>query len=307
MKGASAYCMRRRDFIWSATVLAGLTAAHPGVARSTAPFPWPKGLIDVNVNMGRWPMRRMPFDEPRALVELLRSKGVWQAWTGSLDGLLHKDLSAVNVRLALECRRHGKGLLLPFGSVNPASPDWEEDLRRCAEEHRMPGIRLHPNYHGYTLESPGFARLLRFATEKGLIVQLAMAMEDERMMHPLLRVAPVNPAPLVDLVKATPGLRLVVLNAMNLVRGDLLTRLINAGDVCVETSMLDGAGCVGRLLQQVPFESVLFGSNAPMFYFDAAVLKLEESPLTLTQLRAVRAGNADRLMSRGAGRGSRTL
>ena len=252
-------------------------------------------LIDVNINLSRWPARRVPGDETGALVAQLRAHGVTEAWAGSFDGLLHKDLAAVNARLARECRAHTDVRLVPFGSVNPLLPDWEEDVRRCADEHHMPGIRLHPNYHGYKLDHPVFARLLKLAGERRLLVQLAVVMEDERMMPPLLRVPPVDVAPLPVLVQGTPGLRLVLLNALGTVRGDALLRL-RGSEIFVEISMLEGVAGVAGLLNQVPLDRVLFGSHAPLFYCEAAPLKLKESALGEPQLRAVRHENARRLV-----------
>jgi predicted TIM-barrel fold metal-dependent hydrolase len=161
----------------------------------------------------------------------------------------------------------------------------------------MPGIRLHPNYHSYKLDHPDFARLLRLATERRLIVQLALLMEDERMMHPLLRVEPVDPTPLVDLVKQTPGLRLVLLNALGKLRGKPLSNLIDAGQVYVEISMLEGVGGVGNLLAQVPANRVLFGSHTPLFYFESALLKLKESLLSKEALKSIQSANARQLIA----------
>ncbi|MCL5279689.1 MAG: amidohydrolase family protein [Planctomycetes bacterium] len=286
----------RRGFLQMAAAATGvgaLAAARGGQATVT-----PGGLIDVNTYLGHWPLRHLPGEDTADLVSRLRRHGVVQAWVGSLDGLLHKDIAAVNVRLADECRRHGDGVLVPFGSVNPTLPDWQDDLRRCVEEHRMPGIRLHPNYHGYKLDDPDFAKLLRLATERGLIVQLALIMEDERTMHPLLRVAPTSVTGLAGLVKQTAGLRLVLLNSQAILRGKALADLLGAGEVCIEIATLEGVGGVANLLAQVPPNRVLFGSYAPVFYFESALLKLQESPLSEEQLGAIRGANARRLLAK---------
>jgi len=265
----------------AATGVGALASAGGGQAAA------PKGLIDVNTYLSRWALRHLPGEDTADLVSRLRRHGVVQAWVGSVDSLLHRDVATVNARLADECHRYGEGLLVPFGSINPKLPDWQDDLRRCVQEHHMPGIRLHPNYHGYALNDPDSAKLLRLAAERGLIVQLALIMEDERTMHPLLRVEPTSVTGLLGLLKQTPGLRMVLLNSQRFLRGQALADLLAAGEVYVEIAMLEGVGGVTNLLAQAPLNRVLFGSYAPLFYFESALLKLQESPLSEEQLGAI--------------------
>jgi predicted TIM-barrel fold metal-dependent hydrolase len=252
-------------------------------------------VIDVNVSLHRWPFRRLACDDPAGLVSCLREKGVTQAWAGSFDGVLHRDIAAVNARLAMDCQKYGAGLLLPFGEIHPKLPDWREDLRRCHEVHRMPGIRLHPNYHGYTLDDPACAELLEAAARRGLIVQIALLMEDERTQHPLLRVAPVNPAPLAERLQRVPSLKVVLLNGG---RSPEFHKLAAAGAVYFDIATVEGVGGVARFAEVVTPERVLFGSHFPFFYFDAAVLKIKEAGLPEDRARAITDGNARALLKR---------
>jgi hypothetical protein len=254
-------------------------------------------MIDTNVYLSRWPFRRLAGDETPELVAMLRRQGVTEAWAGSFDGVLHKDVAGVNARLAAECARSG-GLLVPFGTVNPKLPDWEEDLRRCAEVHRMAGIRLHPNYHGYGLDDPDFAMLLRRAGGRGLLVQVALKMEDERTQHPLVRVATVDAAPLAKLVPGIPGARVMVLNGLRDLAGKPLRDLLEAG-VSFDIGMLERVGGLGRLVGEVGATRLLFGSYSPFFVFESALLKLRESAFDPEASRAILEGNAARLLPAG--------
>lgn len=257
-------------------------------------------MVDTNVYLSRWPFRRLPGDEPRKLVDALRRHGVAQAWAGSFDGILHKDVAAVNERLAADCRLHGGGMLLPFGTVNPSLADWREDLRCCHERYRMRGIRLHPNYHGYDLNSTLFREVLEASAGRGLVVQIAGCMEDTRMQHPLMRLKDVDWAPLADQLARVPAARVQLLNWKALSR-ERTERLAASGQVYFDIAMLEGMAGLARLLSVVPVSRVLFGSNSPLFYFDAALLKVREAALSAQDEEAVLGRNAGQVLGNAPG------
>jgi uncharacterized protein len=258
-------------------------------------------IIDTNVYLSRWPFRRVEGDEPTNLMAKLRKRNVVQAWAGSFDGMLHRDIAGVNIRLARDCQVYGQGILVPFGSVNPRLPDWQEDLRRCHEVHKMAGIRLQPNYHRYTLDDAVFAELLKLATDRRMIVQVALCMEDERTQHPLMRVPPVDITPLADVVKNTPGVRLEILNGTSHTNPEHVRAAFDAGDVYAEISMVERVGGIGRILRKVPRSRVLFGSYFPFFDFESALLKVQESALDEATEKDICQDNARRLMGGPAG------
>jgi hypothetical protein len=274
-------------------------------------------LIDVNITLGQWPTRRVPCDDFNTLIEKLGTQNVTEAWVSHYDGLFHTDLTEVNNRLALACTsrvplappvpsstdrkqlptENARPHLVPFGEINPTAPNWQSELDRCVITHHMPGVRLHPNYHNYKLDHPNFAAFLKAAAEHKLIVQLVVLMEDARMMHPLMQVAPTDITPLEKLVSQTPGLRLVLLNALtNASRADKLYRLTNAGEVYVEIAMLETLAALETLVKDIPIERILFGSHAPSFYFESAALKLQESSLPAAHHRAITHETARRLL-----------
>ena len=150
----------RRRFVKASLISAALpiaaAAASRGAQAAEPPSAAPE-IVDVNVHLFDWPFRRLKYGSTDALIAKLRKHRIATAWCGSFEAVLRKQLDLVSRRLADECKARGDGMLIPIGSVNPAWPDWAEDLKRCHEQHRMPGMRLYPMYHGYGLDHPEFA------------------------------------------------------------------------------------------------------------------------------------------------------
>lgn len=265
-------------------------AAREFTVRQAAPQ---TEIVDTNVYLFRWPFRRIAYDDPAALVEMLRSHGVVEAWAGSFEGVFHKDIAAVNARLADACRAYRDGMLVPIGSVNPKLTNWRVDMQRIDEEHGMPGIRLHPGYHNYTLEDSVVSDVLEEAAKRELVVQVVPWMQDERHHNPLMPVPTPETAPLAELADRFPELTLMVLNGFR--SGGQLGPLVDTDNVLFDFAKLDVITPLDGYLENVPVERIVFGSYSPMFYFESATLKLQESVLSDEQLSAITHQNARRI------------
>ncbi|MBI2481460.1 MAG: metal-dependent hydrolase, partial [Planctomycetia bacterium] len=147
------------------------------------------------------------------------------------------------------------------------------------------------------LDDPRCSELRDLADKLGRIVQIAIKMEDERTQHRLLRVEPVEAAPLIEHLKTRPKLRVVLLNSLRTLRSDTISQLAAAGRVYFEISMQEGVGGIATLLEHAPWDRVLFGSYFPFFYLESALLKLRESELAQCQLDAITQVNASQLLS----------
>ena len=156
----------------------------------------------------------------------------------------------------------------------------------------MKAIRLHPNYHGYTLDDPRFLDVLEATTEKKLLIQIVAQMEDQRTQHPLVQVKPVSFTPLPATLAKVPDARIIVLNANR----TMSMTALRGCNVTLDIAMLEGVGGIENLLKDWPLDRLVFGSHAPLFYFESARLKLQESELSEAQLAAITHGNADWLI-----------
>jgi predicted TIM-barrel fold metal-dependent hydrolase len=288
------HTMHRRDLLNTAVAASAasiLQIDSTSAAEQQKPQEQPARIVDTNVDLFHWPCRRLPLDDVDKLLNKFKTLGITEAWAGSFEAILHRDIGGVNLRLADVCRKYPQ--LIPIGSVNPTLPDWEEDLRLCSEHYRMPGVRLHPNYHGYELDDPRIGKLVERATKAGRFVQIAAAMEDIRTQHDLLRVSDVDLSPIALLTKSNPKAKIQILNYRP--GGAALAMLAKLDGVFFDTARVEATDGVATLLKSVSADRVLFGTHAPFLIPDAALIRVHESDLDEQQLRSTLSENADRI------------
>ncbi len=123
-------------------------------------------------------------------------------------------------------------------------------------------------------------------------------MEDERTQPHLLRVPTVDVNPLPDLVRQAEGVKVILLNALRDLLGDRLTGLVAGGNVSVDVAMLEGVGGIANLCSTIGPERILFGTFAPAFVPESAVLKMKESALDAPCQDTILQGNAQTVARR---------
>lgn len=285
----------RRLFLkHTVAVTAACGFARPLTASAT---PTRNSITDTHIYLGHWPHQTLTSDNPTKLVAQLRESGVSQAWTGNFDGLFHKDVAAVNDRLAASCAQLGDGMLIPFGTINPNLPDWEDDIRRCHESFHMPGVRLHPNYHGYRLDDPRFSRILELTAARGLIVQIVAWVEDERhfLLSPL--TTNVDLKPLADKAAAFPTAKILVSGSDSSKDAETLGRLSRHKQLYFDCTRAKDSLDIRRLVGAATVDQVVFGSGASLHDLGLSVARLQAAKLSDSDWKLVTSKNAIRLQA----------
>jgi predicted TIM-barrel fold metal-dependent hydrolase len=158
-------------------------------------------------------------------------------------------------------------------------------LELCRDQYAIRRIRLYPNYHGYTLEDDSFSKLLQQAAEADMLVQVAVSLEDTRTQHPLVQVPDVDWEPVLRLMKQVPRARVQLLNAK--LRTTQLEPIAQVPGLIVDTARSEGIDGVAHLVRRLPPGRVHFGSHAPFFIPESALIRVGEAGLSTSEIEQV--------------------
>ena len=234
-------------------------------------------IIDVNAYLGHFAFRRLRNNTANSLLALMDSKRIDKAVVSSADAITYRNAQAGNEDLAQQTKGH-RDRLIPFAVINPFYAGWQDDLQICREELGMAGLRLYPKWHNYQLSDPCCRELIHAATERGMIISIPIRVEDNRQRSWLLNVPDIPLEEIVELVKAHPKARFILLNGIGYTRSPL-GRKDNGlpSNYAIELSRLSAvlANELGQLIANLGADRVMFGTGMPFNYPDPALVKLE--------------------------------
>ena len=170
-------------------------------------------IIDVNAYLGHFAFRRLRHNTADALLALMDAKKIDKAVVSSASAITYRNAQAGNEELAEQVRGH-RDRLIPFAVINPFYAGWQDDLKICREEFGMTGLRLYPKWHNYQLSSACCREVVDAATERGMVISIPIRVEDNRERSWLLNIPDVPLEEIVELVKAHPKARFLLLNGI---------------------------------------------------------------------------------------------
>jgi hypothetical protein len=251
-------------------------------------------MIDVNAYLGHYAFRRLRHNTAASLLALMDSKKIDRAVVSSVAAITYRNAQAGNEEVAEEICSH-RDRLIPFAVINPFYAGWQDDLKICHEEFGMTGLRLYPKWHNYSLSDPCCGELVNAATERGMVISIPMRVEDNRQRSWLLNVPDVPLEEIVELVKAHPKARFILLNGLGYTGSPLGRK--NSGlpaNYAFELSRLSAvlANEIGQLITNLGAERLMFGTGMPFNYPDPALVKLEVLDATEPDKEKIRGQNA---------------
>ncbi|MCC6540381.1 MAG: amidohydrolase family protein [Bryobacterales bacterium] len=254
-------------------------------------------MIDVNAYLGHFAFRQLRYNTASALLGLMDRAGIEKAVVSSAAAITYRNAQAGNEEVFAEVRGH-RDRLIPFAVLNPAYAGWRHDLQVCREQFGMAGVRLYPNWHAYRLDSAPCLELVNAAAAQRMIVSIPFRVEDRRQQSWLVDTPDVAARDAAALARAAPSARFIFGNGSGFASSELGQPADRPANYWIEISLLTAllTNEIGRLIQVLGADRVLFGSGMPFHYPEGAVAKLEVLDAAADVKAKIARGNAKALL-----------
>lgn len=264
-------------------------------------------MLRFDVHAHAWPAR----SAPQAVAQLQSAFGIACEGTGSLAALVAEEEAAGMDRICLLCcaarpafvrpvNRFAASLvgtqakLLPFGTIHPALPSWEEELnslQRCGTG----GIKMHPDYQGFRLDDKALWPLFE-AMSGRFCLCMHVGSRDS------VAVPSSTPGQLKAVAEAFPNLHILGAHCggFHMWREVLETFAHSCPDnLWFDTSNVSAhtdEKMLKELVRTLPSDRLCFGTDWPFFHVDGELARLQRlAGLSDSRLAAL-TGNAEPLL-----------
>ena len=254
-------------------------------------------IIDMNVLLGRWPFMPLKYDTVPGVLELMDRAGIEKGIVTSLNSVFYYDCEIGNREVGQASLQH-PDRFIPFVVLNPNLMLWKKHLQECLENYNVKGIKLHPDYHKYSLLEEKTAEIMEEARKYRLPVYIQTSLLDMRH-HPGYCLVPEVPiSEVAQAIERYPQNTFIIGGAQHFrSRANELIRTTTRDNYSI---VIDGIGGffdgLGSFVDQIGSDRLLFGTRTPILYAEAAKMVVEQSPISNEDQDRIFAANAVQLL-----------
>ena len=153
----------------------------------------------------------------------------------------------------------GNGLL-PFGTLYPGQPDWEDEIERIKHTGIL-GVKLHPDYQEFDPDEMSVFPIYEKLQAEGLVV-LYHAGDDISFPPP----GRGTPKSLLKIVEHFPALNVIAAHLGGFKMWDEVEAVLVGKDIYLDTSYTFGyleTERIIRIMERHGFDRILFGTDSP--------------------------------------------
>ena len=153
----------------------------------------------------------------------------------------------------------GNGIL-PFGTLYPGQPDWEDEVERM-KRMGFSGVKLHPDYQNFDPDDRAFFPIYEKLQAEGLIV-LCHAGDDISFPSP----GRGTPKRFLRIVEHFPDLSIIAAHLGGFRMWDEVEAVLVGKDIYLDTSYVFGYLETERtigIMERHGFDRILFGTDSP--------------------------------------------